>query len=67
MATFIVTITTPSRRRPKGAGPSDVTERGRIQECLLQVVQAVSNCSAYDGVATGPMGGQAEFGYHDDE
>jgi hypothetical protein len=62
MATFTLTITTPTLRHPNTRA-DDVTERARIQELLLTVASMVSNTGSYAGDATGARGGCAEFTY----
>lgn len=62
MATFVLTITTPTRRRPASRA-DDVIERGRLQELLLTIAGIISNTGAYAGDATGARGGRAEFTY----
>lgn len=61
MAEFIVRITTPARRKP-ATRAEDIQERARIQQTLLQIAGAVSNCAKYEGTATG-AGANAKCGY----
>jgi hypothetical protein len=61
---FTVEIETPSRRKPVTRA-DDLKERAALQQTLLQVVEAVSNCGRYEGTATGE-GATAKFGYSDE-
>jgi hypothetical protein len=65
MATFIVSIVTPTPSKP-ATRDDDVRERAAIQQALLQIVGAVSNRAAYEGSITGGSA-EAEFSYHCDE
>jgi hypothetical protein len=52
MATMTITITTPSQRKPASRA-DDVAERQGLQQVLLQIVSAISNCASYSGQITG--------------
>jgi hypothetical protein len=61
---FVVTITTPTRSKPNNR-PADVRERAAIQQALLQVVGAVSNCGTYEGSVAGGTA-KGEYSYQCD-
>jgi hypothetical protein len=61
MAHLVVTVTTPTRKRP-ATRADDILERRALVDALQRIVSTLTNTGAYSGSITGGPA-TAEFGY----
>jgi len=61
VATFSITIITPTRTKPSTRA-ADVAERAAIQQTLLRIISQVSNNGSYSGSIEGGSA-TAEYDY----